>query len=121
MDAKLFGLLARGQVEEYRIPSHAARRARPRLAWDEKWGGGPVSVHADGSVLAIRLYSLGDRKAKIDVITPTAAKSPATAALWHFPRFALADGRLHPTCRDRRTCHAPSGQEADITDARRHA
>ncbi|WP_328941857.1 hypothetical protein OG259_09500 [Streptomyces sp. NBC_00250] len=29
-------------------------RVRPRLTFDKDWGG-PVSVHADGSVLALRL------------------------------------------------------------------
>ncbi|MGW3385598.1 hypothetical protein [Streptomyces cinereoruber] len=54
VDKELFDLLAEGEVEEYRLRVHAARHTRPQLAWDKKWGG-PVSVHADGSVLAIRL------------------------------------------------------------------
>ncbi|MFG3526583.1 hypothetical protein ACGF8B_07550 [Streptomyces sp. NPDC047917] len=54
MDKELFDLLTAGKAEDYRIRVHAARHTRPRLAWDKKWGG-PVSVHADGSVLAIRL------------------------------------------------------------------
>ncbi|MFF0479406.1 hypothetical protein [Streptomyces sp. NPDC004284] len=62
VDAKLFELLTNGQVEEYRAHVHAAQHTRPRLAWDEKWGG-PVSVHADGSVLAIRLLP-GQRRAR---------------------------------------------------------
>ncbi|MFE3589574.1 hypothetical protein ACFXOY_18935 [Streptomyces niveus] len=54
VEARLFGLLSEGQVEEYRAIVHAKRHIRPLLAWDKKWGG-PVSVHSDGSVLAIRL------------------------------------------------------------------
>ncbi|MFJ2895864.1 hypothetical protein ACIO87_13375 [Streptomyces sp. NPDC087218] len=54
MDEELFHLLTAGKAGEYRIRVHAARHTRSRLAWDKKWGG-PVSVHADGSVLAIRL------------------------------------------------------------------
>ncbi|MFD4767347.1 hypothetical protein [Streptomyces niveus] len=33
---------------------HAKRHTRAQVAWDRKWGG-PVSVHSDGSVLAIQL------------------------------------------------------------------
>ncbi|MFF2943176.1 hypothetical protein ACFVSQ_25380 [Streptomyces niveus] len=42
MDARLFGLLSEGQVEEYRAIAHAKRHTRPQLARDKKWGG-PVS------------------------------------------------------------------------------
>ncbi|MFF9013572.1 hypothetical protein ACF09C_11490 [Streptomyces sp. NPDC014870] len=54
VDKSLFGLLADGHVEEYRAAVHAARHHRPQLTFDEDWGG-PVSVHADGSVFALRL------------------------------------------------------------------
>lgn len=54
VDSALFKLLNEGAVEEYRSHVHETRATRPRLTWDEEWGG-PVSVHADGSVLAIRL------------------------------------------------------------------
>ncbi|MFD4700452.1 hypothetical protein [Streptomyces niveus] len=54
MDARLFGLLSEGQVGEYRAIVPAKRHTRAQVAWDKKWGG-PVSVHSDGSVLAIRL------------------------------------------------------------------
>ncbi|MDG9681846.1 hypothetical protein QC334_03670 [Streptomyces sp. DH18] len=54
MDAEVFRLLARGDVEEYRALVHASRHVRLRLTFDKDWGG-PVSVHADGSVLALRL------------------------------------------------------------------
>ncbi|MFE2637639.1 hypothetical protein ACFXKF_23140 [Streptomyces scopuliridis] len=50
----LFRLLARGDIEEYRAIVHATRHSRPRLTFDKDWGG-PVSVHADGSVFALRL------------------------------------------------------------------
>ncbi|MGY5131697.1 hypothetical protein ACWGJW_04690 [Streptomyces nigrescens] len=62
VEARLFNLVSQGRVEEYRASVHAARRTRPRLAWDKKWGG-PVSVHADGSVFAIRLLP-GQRRAR---------------------------------------------------------
>ncbi|MFR9673331.1 hypothetical protein [Streptomyces sp. TR02-1] len=54
VEASLFGLLCERQVDEYRKRVHAARRTLPQLTWDKKWGG-PVSLHPDGSVLAIRL------------------------------------------------------------------
>ncbi|WP_329619834.1 hypothetical protein OG357_04240 [Streptomyces sp. NBC_01255] len=54
VDAEVFRLLARGDIEEYRALVHASRHVRPRLTFDKDWGG-PVSVHADGSVLALRL------------------------------------------------------------------
>ncbi|MFC9395028.1 hypothetical protein ACFTWS_17975 [Streptomyces sp. NPDC057027] len=54
VDEDLFRLLARGDVEEYRAIVHAGRDTRPRLTFDKDWGG-PVSVHADGSVFALRL------------------------------------------------------------------
>ncbi|MFJ5636460.1 hypothetical protein ACIQF5_27970 [Streptomyces goshikiensis] len=62
VDTNLFALLAKGQVEEYRAITHATRHTRPQLTWDERWGG-PVSVHADGSVLAIRLLP-GQRRTR---------------------------------------------------------
>ncbi|WP_448317039.1 hypothetical protein [Streptomyces sp. CO7] len=52
--AELFDLLSGGSVEKYRLRVHATRHTAPQLAWDKKWGG-PVSIHADGSVLAVRL------------------------------------------------------------------
>ncbi|MFI8514043.1 hypothetical protein ACIGHB_23235 [Streptomyces sp. NPDC085460] len=54
VDQALFQLLARGDIEEYRAVVHAGRDTRPRLIFDKDWGG-PVSVHADGSVFALRL------------------------------------------------------------------
>ncbi|MFD7712366.1 hypothetical protein [Streptomyces sp. NPDC059786] len=54
VDKEVFRLLARGDVEEYRALVHASRGVRPRLTFDKNWGG-PVSVHADGSVFALRL------------------------------------------------------------------
>ncbi|MFG2233005.1 hypothetical protein ACGFNX_23855 [Streptomyces sp. NPDC048723] len=54
VDQALFRLLARGDVEEYRAVVHAGRHARLHLTFDKDWGG-PVSVHADGSVFALRL------------------------------------------------------------------
>ncbi|MFD3567080.1 hypothetical protein [Streptomyces sp. NPDC058667] len=54
VDAEVFRLLTRGDVEEYRALVHASRHVRPRLTFD-KDGGGPVSVHSDRSVLAPRL------------------------------------------------------------------
>ncbi|MEV5583068.1 hypothetical protein AB0L39_31465 [Streptomyces parvus] len=57
----VFRLLARGDVEEYRALVHASRHVRPRLTFDKNWGG-PVSVHADGSVLALRLLPGQDKE-----------------------------------------------------------
>ncbi|MFE7709138.1 hypothetical protein ACFU6I_25820 [Streptomyces sp. NPDC057486] len=54
VDKDVFRLLARGDVEEYRAIVHAGRHTSPRLTFDKDWGG-PVSVHADGSVFALRL------------------------------------------------------------------
>ncbi|MGQ7753650.1 hypothetical protein ACUN29_35095 [Streptomyces sp. WC2508] len=54
VDEKVFRLLARGDTKEYRALVHASRHVRPRLTFDKDWGG-PVSVHADGSLLALRL------------------------------------------------------------------
>ncbi|MFF8948807.1 hypothetical protein ACF09I_08530 [Streptomyces sp. NPDC014940] len=54
VDEEAFRLLARGDVVEYRALVHASRHVHPRLTFDKGWGG-PVSVHADGSVLALRL------------------------------------------------------------------
>ncbi|MEV7376316.1 hypothetical protein AB0O51_36175 [Streptomyces sp. NPDC090301] len=54
VDEEVFGLLARGDIEEYRALVHASRHVRPRLTFHKDWGG-PVSVHADGSVFALRL------------------------------------------------------------------
>ncbi|MBV2355397.1 hypothetical protein KUM39_13615 [Streptomyces sp. J2-1] len=60
VETELFRVLRAGGVERYQAIVHATRHTRPRLAWDETWGG-PVSVHADGSVLAIRLLA-GSRR-----------------------------------------------------------
>ncbi|MFF9901880.1 hypothetical protein ACF1HU_00475 [Streptomyces olivaceus] len=54
VDEDAFRLLARGDIEGYRTFVHASRHVRPRLTFDKDWGG-PVSVHADGSVFALRL------------------------------------------------------------------
>ncbi|MFF0393765.1 hypothetical protein ACFYS8_34435 [Kitasatospora sp. NPDC004615] len=54
VDAELFDLLRRGRVEEYRAAVHETYRIRPWLGRDKEWGG-PVSVHPDGSVFAIRV------------------------------------------------------------------
>ncbi|MFE5710132.1 hypothetical protein ACFQ7J_04780 [Streptomyces sp. NPDC056501] len=50
----LFHHLAEGRVEQYRTEIHSRRRGWPLLAWDSEWDG-PVSVHQDGSVLAMRV------------------------------------------------------------------
>ncbi|MDF9814146.1 hypothetical protein [Streptomyces sp. SPB162] len=54
MDKHLFRHLAAGRVEQYRTEVHDLRKTWPLLAWDSEWNG-PVSVHHDGSVLAIRV------------------------------------------------------------------
>ncbi|WP_245616832.1 hypothetical protein [Amycolatopsis taiwanensis] len=50
----LFDLLAAGQVEQYRREIYERRSAWPSNSWDGRWDG-PVSVHQDGTVLAMRL------------------------------------------------------------------
>lgn len=52
--ANLFGHLSPGRLEQYRSDVYALRSAWPSDTWDEEWGG-PVSIHEDGSVLAMHL------------------------------------------------------------------
>ncbi|WP_367433209.1 hypothetical protein [Streptomyces celluloflavus] len=52
--ADLFELLAGQQVEQYRSEIHSRRSSWPKETWDRRWKG-PVSIHPDGTVLAIRL------------------------------------------------------------------
>ncbi|ALO12436.1 hypothetical protein AQF52_6848 [Streptomyces venezuelae] len=63
VDEEVFRLLARGDIEEYRAHVHASRHVRPRLTFDKHWGG-PVSVHADGSVFALRLLPGQDEETR---------------------------------------------------------
>jgi hypothetical protein len=51
----LFRYLKKGQVEQYRSEVYARRGGWPADTWDTGWGG-PVSVHPDGSVLAMRIF-----------------------------------------------------------------
>lgn len=53
-ETDLFGLLADGRVEQYRREIYERRSTWPGSSWDSSWGG-PVSVHPDGTVLAMRL------------------------------------------------------------------
>lgn len=48
------GELRPGSVEQYRNEIYDRRGTWPNQTWDQKWGG-PVSVHEDGTVLAMRL------------------------------------------------------------------
>ncbi|MED7928060.1 hypothetical protein SMD20_27630 [Nonomuraea sp. LP-02] len=48
------GKLAPGRVEQYREEVYSRRKSWPEQAWDDKWKG-PVSIHEDGTVLAMRL------------------------------------------------------------------
>ncbi|KDN87432.1 hypothetical protein [Kitasatospora cheerisanensis] len=66
---RLFDLLIGGDVAEYRAVVHANRRDRPWVGLDEKWGG-PVSVHADGSVLALRVLTDGSRRPAVRAASP---------------------------------------------------
>ncbi|MET7881811.1 hypothetical protein [Streptomyces avermitilis] len=50
----LFRHLEAGRVEQYRNEVYARRATWPRETWDHEWWG-PVSVHPDGSVLAMRV------------------------------------------------------------------
>ncbi|PKW17614.1 hypothetical protein A8926_5598 [Saccharopolyspora spinosa] len=52
----LFHLLANGQVEQYRREIYERRSAWPSNSSNDSWNG-PVSVHPDGTVLAMRLLS----------------------------------------------------------------
>ncbi|MEU5845316.1 hypothetical protein [Saccharopolyspora shandongensis] len=54
VETTLLELLARGQVEQYRRKIYERRSSWPSDSWDHSWNG-PVSVHPDGTVLAIRL------------------------------------------------------------------
>lgn len=54
VEADLFGHLAGGRLAQYREEAHDRRADWPADTWDSEWGG-PVSVHPDGSVLAIRI------------------------------------------------------------------
>ncbi|WP_236653708.1 hypothetical protein [Streptacidiphilus melanogenes] len=54
VEATLLGHLATGNVEEYRHLVHARRSDSQHVEWDPDWRG-PVSVHSDGSVLALRV------------------------------------------------------------------
>ncbi|MCK8676037.1 hypothetical protein [Streptomyces lichenis] len=49
--------LPRPEVEKAREVIHARLGASPRTGWDKEWGG-PVSVHQDGTVLALRLVKV---------------------------------------------------------------
>ncbi|WP_043843141.1 hypothetical protein [Amycolatopsis taiwanensis] len=59
VEKDLFDLLAEGQVEQYRREIYERRSAWPSKSWDGPWGG-PVSVHQDGTVLAMRLLRQRD-------------------------------------------------------------
>ncbi|MEV5884907.1 hypothetical protein AB0L74_19625 [Streptomyces sp. NPDC052020] len=50
----LFRHLAAGRVERYRRETYARRFSWPHDTWAPRWNG-PVSIHPDGSVLAMRL------------------------------------------------------------------
>ncbi|MFJ6569841.1 hypothetical protein ACIQNU_20705 [Streptomyces sp. NPDC091292] len=50
----LFRHLEEGRVEQYRREIYARRSTWPRDAWAPIWNG-PISIHPDGSVLAMRL------------------------------------------------------------------
>ncbi|MGH3374025.1 MAG: hypothetical protein ACRDP6_04745 [Actinoallomurus sp.] len=51
----LFYHLQKGRVERYRSEVYARRDDWPVDTWDTRWGG-PVSVHPDGSILAMRMF-----------------------------------------------------------------
>ncbi|MCX4964069.1 hypothetical protein OHA98_04385 [Streptomyces sp. NBC_00654] len=51
----LFRHLEEGRVEKYRREVYARRSTWPRDVWASRWDG-PVSIHPDGSVLAMRLF-----------------------------------------------------------------
>lgn len=53
VEAGLLKHLTEGRVEQYRREIYSNRRDWPSVSWDSSWGG-PVSVHPDGTVLAMR-------------------------------------------------------------------
>ena len=53
----LFEHLRDGRVEQYRHEAHALRSSWPVDSWDAKWRG-PVSLHPDGTVMALRRLRL---------------------------------------------------------------
>jgi hypothetical protein len=50
----LFNLLVKGRLEQYRREIYDRRSSWPSPSANESWGG-PVSIHPDGTVLAMRL------------------------------------------------------------------
>lgn len=54
----LFDHLRDGRVEQYRHEAHALRDSWDTDPWDAKWRG-PVSLHPDGTVMALRRLRLG--------------------------------------------------------------
>lgn len=58
----LFDRLARGRVEQYRREIYSNRHDWPNASWDSSWDG-PVSVHPDGTVLAMRRLPQRDNQA----------------------------------------------------------
>ncbi|MBZ9640411.1 hypothetical protein [Streptomyces sp. PSKA30] len=54
VNADLFTHLSHGRLEQYRSDVHALRTKWPSDTWDKEWNG-PVSIHQDGSVLAMHL------------------------------------------------------------------
>lgn len=51
----------RPQVSQWRAQTHSRRSSLPRTGWDSDWGG-PVSIHQDDTVLAIRPVSVTKRQ-----------------------------------------------------------
>ncbi|WP_205302321.1 hypothetical protein [Nonomuraea montanisoli] len=51
------GKPAPGRVEQYRSYVYDGRGTWPEQMWDRKWGG-PVSIHEDGTVLAVRVLRI---------------------------------------------------------------
>ncbi|GHH83298.1 hypothetical protein GCM10018781_70090 [Kitasatospora indigofera] len=49
-----FEHLVEGRLTHCRDEAHARRSSWPTSTWDDKWDG-PVSIHPDGSVLALRV------------------------------------------------------------------
>lgn len=54
VQADLFEHLSHGRLEQYRSEVYTRRSTCPTGSWDEDWGG-PISLHQDGSVLAMHL------------------------------------------------------------------
>ncbi|MFF3609995.1 hypothetical protein [Streptomyces sp. NPDC002463] len=60
MDARLYGLISEGRVEEYRQAAYELRSTLPSAEEARKWNG-PISFHEDGTVMALSILPVRRR------------------------------------------------------------